>query len=70
LLFHFKGPETLLRLSSKFFGNSDGFEGETGDVFDIHQWKCVRTMSGTFLLPYTILQSMHINICSFSTFFL
>ncbi|XP_017421374.2 protein ENHANCED DISEASE RESISTANCE 2-like [Vigna angularis] len=41
-----QGPETLLRLSSKFFGNSDGFEGETGDVFDIHQWKCVRTMSG------------------------
>ncbi|XP_014499009.1 protein ENHANCED DISEASE RESISTANCE 2-like [Vigna radiata var. radiata] len=41
-----QGPETLLRLSSKFFGNSDCFEGETGDVFDIHQWKCVRTMSG------------------------
>ncbi|KAK7354404.1 hypothetical protein VNO80_19865 [Phaseolus coccineus] len=41
-----QGPETLLRLSSKFFGNSEGFEGDTGDVFDEHQWKCVRTMSG------------------------
>lgn len=49
----FKGPESLLRLSSKFFGNSDGFEGEIGDAFEAHQWKCVRTMSGTLLLPHT-----------------
>ncbi|KAK2396645.1 protein ENHANCED DISEASE RESISTANCE [Trifolium repens] len=41
-----QGPETLLRLSSKFFRNSDGFEGDTGDAFEAHQWKCVRTMSG------------------------
>lgn len=53
LYFYIKGPETLLRLSSKVFGSSDGFEGDTGDAFDAHQWKCVRTMSGTFLLPYT-----------------
>lgn len=57
LLFHFKGPETLLRLSSKFFSNSDGFEGESGDAFEAHQWKCVRTMAGTFLRHmHTILQ--------------
>jgi hypothetical protein len=49
----FKGPETLLRLSSKFFRSSYGFEGDTGDAFEAHQWKCVRTMSGTFLLPHT-----------------
>ncbi|XP_058727574.1 protein ENHANCED DISEASE RESISTANCE 2-like isoform X1 [Vicia villosa] len=41
-----QGPETLLRLSSKVFGSSDGFEGDTGDAFEAHQWKCVRTMSG------------------------
>ncbi|CAK8534458.1 unnamed protein product [Lathyrus sativus] len=41
-----QGPETLLRLSSKVFGSSDGLEGDTGDAFDPHQWKCVRTMSG------------------------
>ncbi|KAK2450533.1 ENHANCED DISEASE RESISTANCE protein [Trifolium repens] len=42
----FKGPETLLRLSSKFFRSSYGFEGDIGDAFEAHQWKCVRTMSG------------------------
>ncbi|CAJ2637525.1 unnamed protein product [Trifolium pratense] len=41
-----QGPETLLRLSSKFFRSSDGFEGDIGDAFEAHQWKCVRTMSG------------------------
>ncbi|XP_057433784.1 protein ENHANCED DISEASE RESISTANCE 2-like [Lotus japonicus] len=41
-----QGPETLLRLSSKFFGSPDGFEGDGGDAFDAHQWKCVRTMAG------------------------
>ncbi|TKY73074.1 ENHANCED DISEASE RESISTANCE 2 [Spatholobus suberectus] len=41
-----QGPETLLRRSSKFFGSSDGFEGDNGDAFEAHQWKCVRTMSG------------------------
>ncbi|KAK7411623.1 hypothetical protein VNO78_03058 [Psophocarpus tetragonolobus] len=41
-----QGPESLLRLSSKFFSTSDGFEGDTGDAFEAHQWKCVRTMSG------------------------
>ncbi|CAK8533556.1 unnamed protein product [Lathyrus sativus] len=48
-----QGPKMLLRPSSKVFGSSDGFEGDTGDAFDAHQWKCVRIMSGTFLLPYT-----------------
>ena len=42
-----QGPETLLRISSKFFGSSDGFEGDTGDAVEAHNWKCVRTVSGT-----------------------
>lgn len=50
-LFHSKGPKALLRLSSKIFGSSDGFEDNNGDAFEAHQWKCARTMSGTFLLP-------------------
>ncbi|KAL5159048.1 Protein ENHANCED DISEASE RESISTANCE 2 [Glycine soja] len=41
-----QGPETLLRLSSKIFGSSDGFEDNNGDAFEAHQWKCARTMSG------------------------
>ncbi|CAL0320155.1 unnamed protein product [Lupinus luteus] len=40
-----QGPETLLRQSSKFC-STDGFEVESGDAFDPHQWKCVRTMAG------------------------
>ncbi|XP_027338393.1 protein ENHANCED DISEASE RESISTANCE 2-like [Abrus precatorius] len=41
-----QGPETLSRISSKIFGSSDGFEGDTGDAFEVNQWKCVRTMAG------------------------
>ncbi|KAF7839590.1 protein ENHANCED DISEASE RESISTANCE 2-like [Senna tora] len=41
-----QGPETLLRQSSMVAGGSDGFEGDNGDAFDAHQWKCVRTMDG------------------------
>ncbi|KAK7304770.1 hypothetical protein VNO77_42657 [Canavalia gladiata] len=42
-----QGPETLVRRPSKFFGSSDGFEGDTGDALEAHQWKCVRTMSAS-----------------------
>ncbi|KAK7304122.1 hypothetical protein RJT34_15186 [Clitoria ternatea] len=41
-----QGPETLLRTSSKIFTSPDGFEGDGGDAFEAHQWKCVRTMAG------------------------
>lgn len=58
LLFHFEGPETLLRLSSKFFGSSDGFEGDNGDAFEAYQWKCVRTMDGMFLQPRTLFKKL------------
>ncbi|KAK7291984.1 hypothetical protein RIF29_07580 [Crotalaria pallida] len=41
-----KGPETLLRQSSKLDARADGFEGDSGDAFEAHQWKCVLTMGG------------------------
>ncbi|MED6121883.1 hypothetical protein PIB30_034307 [Stylosanthes scabra] len=42
-----QGPEILSRQSSRSRSFSfDGFEKDQGDVFEEHQWKCVRTMSG------------------------
>ncbi|KAI4335601.1 hypothetical protein L6164_014235 [Bauhinia variegata] len=41
-----QGPEPLLRQSSSLSGRPDGFEGDSGDAFEAHQWKCVRTMDG------------------------
>ncbi|XP_028760833.1 protein ENHANCED DISEASE RESISTANCE 2 [Neltuma alba] len=41
-----QGPETLLRQSSIATSGLDGFEGDSGDAFEAHQWKCVRTMDG------------------------
>ncbi|KAI4344241.1 hypothetical protein L6164_011489 [Bauhinia variegata] len=41
-----QGPERLLRQSSKLGGGPDGFEGDSGDAFEAHRWKCVRTMDG------------------------
>ncbi|MED6150077.1 hypothetical protein PIB30_068747 [Stylosanthes scabra] len=44
-----QGPEILSRQSSRSRSRSfsfDGFEKDQGDVFEEHQWKCVRTMSG------------------------
>lgn len=26
------------------------FEGEIGDAVEAHEWKCVRTINGTFLI--------------------
>lgn len=43
-----KGPETLLRQSSKLAGRPDRFEGDSGDTVEAHQWKCVHTMAGIF----------------------
>ncbi|PNY04600.1 lipid binding protein [Trifolium pratense] len=41
-----QGPETLLRQSSKLAGRRDGFEGDSGDTVEAHQWKCVLTVAG------------------------
>ncbi|RDX62647.1 Protein ENHANCED DISEASE RESISTANCE 2-like protein, partial [Mucuna pruriens] len=41
-----QGPETLLRQSSKLAARPDGFEGDSGDAVEAHQWKCVLTMAG------------------------
>lgn len=49
----FTGPETLLRQSSYLGGTVRGegfFEGNNGDAIEAHEWKCVRTLNGTFLL--------------------
>lgn len=40
-----QGPETLLR-QSKLAVRPDGFEGDSGDAVEAHQWKCVLTMAG------------------------
>jgi hypothetical protein len=46
-----KGPETLLRQSSKLAGGRrDGFEGDSGDTVEAHQWKCILTVAGIFLV--------------------
>ncbi|XP_054807310.1 protein ENHANCED DISEASE RESISTANCE 2 isoform X2 [Prosopis cineraria] len=41
-----QGPETLLRQSSMTACGLDGFDAESGDAFEAHQWKCIRTMDG------------------------
>ncbi|KAK7388537.1 hypothetical protein VNO78_23356 [Psophocarpus tetragonolobus] len=41
-----EGPEKLLRQSSKLAARPNGFEGESGDAVEAHQWKCVLTMAG------------------------
>ncbi|XP_073227013.1 protein ENHANCED DISEASE RESISTANCE 2 isoform X2 [Cicer arietinum] len=41
-----QGPETLLRQSSKLAGRPDGFEGDSGDAVEAHQWKCILTVAG------------------------
>ncbi|XP_020089742.1 protein ENHANCED DISEASE RESISTANCE 2-like [Ananas comosus] len=44
-----KGPETLLRKASDLgsFGRVNSYdEGDTGDAFDAHEWRCVRTFNG------------------------
>lgn len=52
------GPETLLRQSSDLGGSVRGegfFEGDIGDAIEAHEWKCVRTLNGTFLLTFLYL---------------
>ncbi|KAL2961671.1 hypothetical protein AAZX31_17G101400 [Glycine max] len=41
-----QGPEKLLRQSSKLAIRPDGFEGDSGDAVEAHQWKCVLTVAG------------------------
>ncbi|XP_027329168.1 protein ENHANCED DISEASE RESISTANCE 2-like isoform X2 [Abrus precatorius] len=42
-----QGPEMLIRQSSKLAATRpDGFEGDSGDAVEAHQWKCVLTMAG------------------------
>jgi len=55
LFFFLKGPEKLLRQSSKLSARTDGFEGDGGDAVEAHQWKCVFTLAGNFLLFCIIL---------------
>ncbi|KAG4932826.1 hypothetical protein JHK87_046828 [Glycine soja] len=40
-----QGPEKLLRQSSKLAIRPDGFEGDSGDAVEAHQWKCVLTVA-------------------------
>lgn len=47
------GPETLLRQSSDLGGTARAegyYEGDIGDAIEAHEWKCVRTLNGIFLL--------------------
>ncbi|KAG6493827.1 hypothetical protein ZIOFF_048830 [Zingiber officinale] len=44
-----KGPEMLIRQSSGLGSNARRgayFEGDIGDVIEMHDWKCVRTVNG------------------------
>ncbi|XP_042418175.1 protein ENHANCED DISEASE RESISTANCE 2-like isoform X2 [Zingiber officinale] len=44
-----KGPEMLIRQSSGLGSNARRgayFEGDIGDVIEMHDWKCVRTVDG------------------------
>ncbi|XP_059635352.1 protein ENHANCED DISEASE RESISTANCE 2-like isoform X2 [Cornus florida] len=48
-----QGPETLIRQSSGLSANvrTDGyFEGDSEDVIDAHEWKCVCTINGVRIL--------------------
>jgi hypothetical protein len=31
-------------------GRRDGFEGDSGDTVEVHQWKCILTVAGIFLV--------------------
>ena len=47
------GPESLLRQSSNLGVKvrSDGYiEGDGGDAIEAHEWKCVRTIDGIYVL--------------------
>lgn len=51
MLFMVTGPEMLIRQSSSLGSNTRRgayFEGDM-DVIEMHDWKCVRTVNGTFL---------------------
>lgn len=52
MLFVVTGPEMLIRQSSGLGSNGRRgtyFEGDVADVIEMHNWKCVRTVNGTFL---------------------
>lgn len=52
----FIGPEMLLRQASSL-GNSERseifFDADGGDVVELHQWKCVRTVNGICFLLHS-----------------
>lgn len=48
---YFAGPEMLLRQSSDLQGQeivNTNFGGDTGDAFEAHEWRYVRTFNGIF----------------------
>jgi len=54
----FTGPEMLLRQSSDLRSQervNTNFGGDTGDAFEAHEWRYVRTFNGIFNSLYTIL---------------
>jgi hypothetical protein len=53
----FTGPEMLLRQSSDLRNQervNTNFGGDTGDAFEAHEWRYVRTFNGIFNSLYTI----------------
>lgn len=54
------GPETLLRQSSLNVNiqTAGNLEGDAGDVIEGHEWKCVRTVNGSALFFYLVINSI------------